>query len=97
MSALTYRTGLLAQRRLATTRLIPTLTRAAFTTSSPHAKSAVDAAADALHSVDRKISDKIVDGINISSTAPFTTRLPAPFVIYTRKHNLHRPFRAHTC
>ncbi|KAK3897776.1 hypothetical protein C8A05DRAFT_19522 [Staphylotrichum tortipilum] len=73
MSALTYRSALVARRRLATTPLLPTLTRAAFTTSSPHAQSAINAATDALHSVDRKVSDKLVDGINISTT--YTAKL----------------------
>ena len=66
MSALTSRTAFLV-RRLATTTTRTTLSRAAFTTTTPNQKSAVDSAKDTLKSVDRKVSDKLVDGINIGS------------------------------
>ncbi|SPQ24472.1 6874b1f8-1e6f-4b78-8e44-b32f7ed6bc2d [Thermothielavioides terrestris] len=62
MSAIASRTAMLS-RRLAPS----TLSRAAFTTSARHPKSAVDAATETLKSVDRKVSDKIVDGINIGT------------------------------
>lgn len=78
MSAFTSRTAALARRlatapRSATTTLLP---RAAFTTTAPHQKTTVDSAKDTLKSVDRKVSDKLVDGINIGSALPPPSRLP---------------------
>ena len=67
MSALTSRTAAVT-RRLATTTTTSTLSRAAFTTTTRRQKTPVDAAKDTLKSVDRKVSDKLVDGINIGST-----------------------------
>ncbi|KAK4099154.1 hypothetical protein N658DRAFT_525774 [Parathielavia hyrcaniae] len=72
MSAFTSRTAALT-RRLATTTSTRTtatsaLTRAAFTTSARHQKSAVESAKDTLKTVDRKVSDKLVDGIDIGTT-----------------------------
>lgn len=81
MSAFTSRTAALARRvatapRGATTTLLP---RAAFTTTTPHQKSTVDSAKDTLKSVDRKVSDKLVDGINIGSALPlFPPSSPFP-------------------
>ncbi|KAH6615897.1 hypothetical protein B0J18DRAFT_438454 [Chaetomium sp. MPI-SDFR-AT-0129] len=70
MSAFTQRTATVT-RRLATTTTTSTtssiLPRAAFSTTVRHQKSAVDSAKETLKSVDRKVSDKLVDGINIGS------------------------------
>jgi hypothetical protein len=66
MSALTSRTAAVT-RRLATTTTSSTLTRAAFTTTARHQKSAVDSAKDTLKSVNRKVADKLVDGIDVGS------------------------------
>ncbi|KAK4112460.1 hypothetical protein N656DRAFT_779317 [Canariomyces notabilis] len=72
MSLITERT-VLAARRLAlanstTSSAASMLPRAAFSTSTPVQRSAVESAKDALKSVDRKVSDKLVDGINIGAT-----------------------------
>jgi guanyl-specific ribonuclease Sa len=72
MSALTSRTAALA-RRLATTTTTTAsrtsiLSRAAFTTTAPQHKTPVESAKETLKQVDRKVSDKLVDGINIGCT-----------------------------
>jgi hypothetical protein len=80
MSLITERT-VLAARRLAlanstTSSAASILPRAAFSTSTPVQRSAVESAKDALKSVDRKVSDKLVDGINIGCKphpSPFST------------------------
>lgn len=62
-----------------TTRRVATLSRTAFTTSVPRAsftttvqlrKTPVEATKDTLKTVDRAVSDKLVDGINAASTSP---------------------------
>ncbi|KAK4040790.1 hypothetical protein C8A01DRAFT_15350 [Parachaetomium inaequale] len=63
MSALTSRTAAVT-RRLATSS---TLSRAAFTTTARPQKSAVDSAKETLKAADRKVADKLVDGINIGT------------------------------
>lgn len=51
--------------------------RAAFSTASPLQKTVVDSAKDTLKTVDRAVSDKLVDGIDTASTSslPFPTPL----------------------
>ncbi|KAK3292983.1 uncharacterized protein B0H64DRAFT_375963 [Chaetomium fimeti] len=66
MSALTSRTAAIT-RRLASTTPTSTLSRAAFTTTTRRQKNPVEAAKDTLKTVDRKVSDTLVDGINIGS------------------------------
>ncbi len=66
MSALASRTAF-ASRRLAATPLT-SLSRVAFSTTTSNHRTVVDQAVDSLKSVDRKVSDKLVDGINIGST-----------------------------
>lgn len=74
MSALTSRTAAITRRLATTTTTTSTLSRAAFTTTTRYQKTpVVDAAKDTLKSVDRKVSDKLVDGINIGSTSPAPT------------------------
>lgn len=53
--------------------------RAAFSTASPLQKTVVDSAKDTLKTVDRAVSDKLVDGIDTASTSspPFPS-LPLP-------------------
>ena len=67
MSALASRTAL-ASRRLAATPLT-SLSRVAFSTTTSNHRTAVDSAVDTLKAVDRKVADKLVDGINIGSTS----------------------------
>jgi hypothetical protein len=60
-------------RALFTTTQTQTTTiaqRAAFSTASPLHKTVVDSAKDTLKSVDRAVSDKLVDGIDIGGTPP---------------------------
>ncbi|KAF9872875.1 lea domain protein [Colletotrichum karsti] len=68
MSFLIEATG----RRIATLpRVVPRAVTVAprhFTTSTPAQKSATETVKDGLKTVDRKISDKLVDGINVGST-----------------------------
>ncbi|KAK4217461.1 hypothetical protein QBC37DRAFT_46116 [Rhypophila decipiens] len=52
----------------AATHSAPRAANAAFSTSVTFQKSAVDSAKDTLKGVDRAVSDKLVDGINISSS-----------------------------
>lgn len=68
-----------------TTRRMATLSRTAFRTSVPRAsftttvqlrKTPAEATKDTLKSVDRAVSDKLVDGINAASTSP--TQPPPP-------------------
>ncbi|KAL2135289.1 hypothetical protein VTI74DRAFT_9057 [Chaetomium olivicolor] len=66
MSALTQRTAL-AARRLGTRTTLTSFSRAGLTTTVPRQKSALDSAKETLKSVDRKVSDKLVDGINIGT------------------------------
>ncbi|KAK4122029.1 hypothetical protein N657DRAFT_682494 [Parathielavia appendiculata] len=66
MSALTSRIAALT-RCLATTTATSNLTRAAFTTATRYQKSAVESAKDTLKTVDRKVADKLVDGIDIGT------------------------------
>jgi len=58
-----------ATRRMATLQMPRTLAasspRAAFSTSVTMQKSVADATKDTLKTVDRAVSDKLVDGINI--------------------------------
>jgi len=57
-----------ACRRLATvprTLAVSTVPRAAFSSSIQLQKTAADSAKESLKSVDRAVSDKLVDGINI--------------------------------
>lgn len=49
-----------------------TVPRASFTTSLSQRKNIVDAGKDALKSVDRAVSDKIVDGIDVGGTSSFS-------------------------
>lgn len=61
-----------AARRVATLQIPRTLAssapRAAFSTSIQFQKSAAETAKDALKTVDRAVSDKLVDGINVGCT-----------------------------
>ncbi|KAF6810749.1 lea domain protein [Colletotrichum plurivorum] len=61
-----------AGRRIAALpRVVPRAVAVAprqFTTATPAQKSATEAVKDGLKTVDRKVSDKLVDGINIGST-----------------------------
>lgn len=73
MSAFTQRTAAIARRVATSTAatnssLTTTLSRAAFTTTARYQKSPVETAKETLKTVDRKVSDKLVDGINIGST-----------------------------
>jgi len=70
MSAFTQRTAAAARRLATTSSTTSTLSRAAFTTTPCHQKTTVEAAKDTLKTVDRKVSDKLVDGINVGSTFP---------------------------
>jgi len=55
-------------RRLATApSSTSTLSRAAFTTTARQQKSPVESAKETLKTVDRKVADKLVDGINIGT------------------------------
>lgn len=49
-----------------TTHSAPRAANAAFSTSTTFQKSAVDSAKDTLKGVDRAVSDKLVDGINLT-------------------------------
>ena len=51
---------------LATTRVLP---RAFFTTTAAQHKSAVETAKEKLKEVDRAVSDKLVDGINMGGSS----------------------------
>jgi hypothetical protein len=78
MASLTSRTALIA-RRVATQATKSTiLPRAAFSTTNPHQKSAVASAKDTLKSVDRTVSDKLVDGIDIGSSFHLSFLYPTP-------------------
>lgn len=57
-----------------TTQTTSIAQRAAFSTASPLHKTVVDSAKDTLKTVDRAVSDKLVDGIDTASTS-----LPLPF------------------
>lgn len=63
-----------AARRVATVQIPRTIAssapRAAFSTSVQLQKSPKDVAKDALKTVDRAVSDKLVDGINIGCRFP---------------------------
>lgn len=56
-----------------TAALAPRTATAAFTTSPTPNKSATETVKDSLKTVDRKVSDKIVDGINLGCTYQFMT------------------------
>ncbi len=47
---------------------VPRTAAAAFSSAAPRHKSAAEVARDTLKSVDRAVSDRLVDGINITST-----------------------------
>lgn len=68
-----------AFRRVATLQVPRTLAasapRAAFSCSMLQQRSAVDTAKEGLKQVDRTVSDKIVDGINIGGMCNMSTRL----------------------
>ena len=69
-----------ATRRIATLQVPRTLAtsapRAAFSSSVTFQKTVVDSAKDTLKSVDRTVSDKLVDGINIGCQYPSFQCLP---------------------
>ena len=73
--ALTMSSSLqIAARRVATLQIPRTIAssapRAAFSTSIQLQKSATETAKDALKTVDRAVSDKLVDGIDIGGRSP---------------------------
>lgn len=69
MSFVTRQTALAARRLATTTRTTTATTQAAasFSSAAARQKSAVDSAKETLKTVDRKVSDKLVDGIDIGS------------------------------
>lgn len=69
------RVATLSRTRFAAT----TVPRATFTTSLAQRKNPVEVGKDALKSVDRVVSDKIVDGIDAGSTSRHTPALSGPF------------------
>lgn len=68
-------------RTVARTSFAPTTSRASFTTSVRLHKSATESAKDTLKNVDRAVSNKVADGIDVGGTL-----IAKPFVFNVGKH-----------
>lgn len=80
----------LTARRMATVSraaLRTSVPRASFTTTVQMRKTPVEATKDTLKNVDRAVSDKLVDGINVAST--LYTRISNPLLREKPETNFH--------